>query len=204
MEIIDALDATAELCRPTGEAFTNPAKALAVEFAETRPLIAGAGPLAAVAASAVAESLQVLAGADALAVGLPDDLVRAIALLRGSGSGAEDFGTVEDFFRDRVDEVAVRRARLLVIGDDGSAEDPYLGGVPGAPARAELAARQAAAELRGLASELGARVSGVEVPTGSPLARFAAATAFGDFSAAYLALGLGLDPGGARLLERVQ
>jgi hypothetical protein len=33
------------------------------------------------------------------------------------------------------------------------------------------------------------------------LARFAAAAAFGDFTAAYLGFGLGLDPGAARPAE---
>ena len=38
----------------------------------------------------------------------------------------------------------------------------------------------------------------VDVPTGTALARFAAATAFGDFTAAYLGIGLGHDPGAPR------
>src|SRR4051812_23712766 len=40
IEIADALDQQAELCRPQSDAFTNPAKALAAEFAESTPLIA--------------------------------------------------------------------------------------------------------------------------------------------------------------------
>jgi hypothetical protein len=35
----------------------------------------------------------------------------------------------------------------------------------------------------------------VDVPPGPPLARFGSAAAFGEFTAAYLAFGLGLDPG---------
>jgi hypothetical protein len=34
----------------------------------------------------------------------------------------------------------------------------------------------------------------VDVPLGPPLVRFGAASAFGDFTAAYLALGMGIDP----------
>jgi len=39
------------------------------------------------------------------------------------------------------------------------------------------------------------RSSSVDVPQSSALARFGAAAAFGEFTAAYLAFGLGLDPG---------
>ncbi len=59
----------------------------------------------------------------------------------------------------------------------------------------EVAARRAASALRRLAEELGVRVSGPDVPDAAPLARFAAAAAFGEFTAAYLGFGLGLDPG---------
>ncbi len=52
-----------------------------------------------------------------------------------------------------------------------------------------------------LAEELGIRASSVDVPDGPPLARFAAAAAFGEFTAAYLAFGLGLDPGAPRPAE---
>jgi hypothetical protein len=195
--VADALDETAEACRPTGELFTNPAKALAAEFAETRPVIVGAGALASVAARATADALQIAAGSAAVAVSLPDGVGRAGALLRGAGPGASD-----DFFRDRVDEAGPLRARLLVIGDDGSAADPALGARSGAQIQLdEVAARRAAAALRHLAEELGVQASTVDVPDGPPLARFAAAAAFGEFTAAYLALGLGLDPGAPRPAE---
>jgi hypothetical protein len=116
---------------------------------------------------------------------------RAGALLRGAGPAAAD-----DFFRDRVESPGARRARLLVVGDDGSADDPMLGNRSGARIQLdEVAARRAAAALHKLARELGLRSSSVDVPEGSPLARFAAAAAFGEFTAAYLAFGLGLDPG---------
>ena len=59
----------------------------------------------------------------------------------------------------------------------------------------EVAARRAPCALRRLDEELGVRVSSVDVPDAAPLARFAAAAAFGEFTAAYLAFGLGFDPG---------
>jgi glucose/mannose-6-phosphate isomerase len=196
-EIADALDAMAETCRPDGLAFTNPAKALAIEFAESLPLLAGAGALAGVAARANADALVLRAGVAASAVCLPDEVARAGALLRGAGPSGGD-----DFFRDRLDEPAPRRARLVVIGDDGAPDDPQLGPYSGAHVQLdEVAARRAAAALHELARELGLRSSGVDVPVGSALARFAAATTFGEFTAAYLALGLGLNPGAARPAE---
>ena len=198
MRIADALDETAEACRPTGELFTNPAKSLAAEFADTRPLIVGAGALASVAARATADALQLGAGVAAVAVSLPDGAGRAGALLRGSGPAP----VADDIFRDRLEDSGPQRARLLVIGDDGSAEDPALGSRSGAQIQLdEVAARRAAAALRGLAEDLGVRVSSVDVPDGPPLARFAAAAAFGEFTAAYLAFGLGLDPGAPRPAE---
>lgn len=195
-QVADALDETAEACRPTGDAFTNPAKSLAAEFAESRPVIVGAGPLASIAAIACAEAVQLAAGIGAVAVSLPDGVGRAGALLRGPANAA----SIEaDFFRDRVDDVARPRARLLVIGDDG---DPHLAGQTEAEVQLdEVAARRAASGLRRLAEGLGVRASGVDVPDGPPLVRFAAATLFGEFTASYLAFGLGLDPGAPRPAE---
>lgn len=192
-EVADALDQKAEICRPSSDAFTNPAKAMAIEFADSQPLIVGAGALAGVAARATADALQLCAGVPAVAVSLPDGMARAGAVLRGAGPAADG-----DFFRDRVDEDDTPRARLLVVGDDGNADDPELGPRSGAQIQLdEVAARRAASALHRLARELGLRSSSVDVPPGSPLARFASAAAFGDFTAVYLALGLGLEPGAA-------
>ncbi|MGN6606384.1 MAG: SIS domain-containing protein [Jatrophihabitans sp.] len=197
-EVANSLDSTAEACRPSTDAFTNPAKALAIEFADTQPLIAGAGVLAGVAARAIADALQQFAGVTAVSVSLPDGVGRAGALLRGAGPAA-----VDDFFRDRVDEPQQLRPRLLVVGDDGDPDDPLLGDRSGAQIQLdEKAARRAASALHHLARELGLRASSVEVPQGDPLARFAAAAEFGEFTAAYLAFGLGLDPGSRGPAER--
>jgi glucose/mannose-6-phosphate isomerase len=197
--VADALDETAEACRSTGDLFTNPAKSLAAEFADARPVIVGAGALASVAARATADALQLGAGVGAVAVSLPDGAGRAGALLRGAGPASVGGG---DFFRDRLEEGGPPRARLLVIGDDGDASDASLGERSGAQIQLdEVAARRAAAALRTLAEELGIRVSSVDVPDGPPLVRFAAAAAFGEFTAAYLAFGLGLDPGAPRPAE---
>ena len=56
----------------------------------------------------------------------------------------------------------------------------------------------AAEALHRIASQRGLRSSTVDVPPGAPLARFAAASLFGTFTATYLALGRGIDPSEAR------
>lgn len=198
VEVADALDQQAEICKPGGDAFVNPAKALAVEFADSIPLIAGAGALAGVAARAVSDALQQFAGVSSVSVSLPEGVGRAGTLLRGAGSPAAG-----DFFRDRIDTAPAMRPRLLVVGDDGSADDTMLGERSDAQIQLdEVAARRAAKALHELASNLGLRSSSVTVPSGDPLARFASAAAFGEFTAAYLALGLGLDPGSRGPAER--
>jgi glucose/mannose-6-phosphate isomerase len=197
-EVADALDETAEQCRPSGDSFTNPAKALAVDFGDSRPVIVGAGVLASVAARSAADAVQLGAGIAAASVSLPDGIGRAGALLRGPLAAPDP----DDLFRDRVEDAGPPRARLLLIGDDGDPTDPDLGNRSGAQLQLdEIAARRAATALRGLAESLGVRASGVDLTGGAPLARFASACAFGDFTAAYLGFALGLDPGAARPAE---
>lgn len=194
-QIADALDENAEVCRPSGDSFTNPAKSLALQLAHSRPVIAGAGPLASVAARVTADAVQLAAGVPAVEVSLPDDAGRAGALLRGPD---EQAGSVDDFFRDRLDDPGPQRACLVMIGDDG---DPAARPTDLQVQLDELAARRAAAALRQLAERLGAAIFGVEVPAGPPLVRYASASAFGEFSAAYLGFGFGLDPGAPRPAE---
>jgi hypothetical protein len=53
-----------------------------MEFAETLPVIAGAGSLASVAARLMRDALQLCAGIPAVAVALPDEVAVAGSLLR--------------------------------------------------------------------------------------------------------------------------
>jgi glucose/mannose-6-phosphate isomerase len=193
--VAEALDEVAATCRPQGDAFTNPAKALATEFAEMLPVIAGAGPLASVAARLMRDAVQLCAGVPAVAVGLPDGAGVAGSLLRGEALESEDdeFGGL---FRDRTEDTATR-PRLLTIGDEPDPEQPGPGERLDPDHHVDptdLAARRAADALHGIATQRGLRSSSVDVPLGPPLVRFAAASAFGDFTATYLALGLGIDP----------
>jgi glucose/mannose-6-phosphate isomerase len=190
-QVADAMDETAEACRPSADAFTNPAKALAVEFAESLPLIAGAGQLAGVAGRTFADQLQLFAGVAAVAVSLPDGVASAGALLFGEPKGPFE----DDFFRDRLDEEQPARPRLITIGDEGEPDDDSLGERSGVHIQLdEVAARRAAEALHRIATQRGLRSSTVDVPSGPPLARFAAASLFGTFTATYLALGRGIDP----------
>jgi glucose/mannose-6-phosphate isomerase len=190
-QVADAMDEIAEACRPSADAFTNPAKALAVEFAESLPLIAGAGQLAGVASRLFADQLQLLAGVSAVAVSLPDGVAPAGALLYGEPQDSFD----DEFFRDRVDDQQAARPRLVTIGDDGDAEDESLGPRSGVHIQLdEVAARRAAEALHRIATQRGLRSSTVDVPAGPPLARFGAAALFGTFTATYLGLARGIDP----------
>lgn len=194
-EVADTLDAMAESCRPYGDAFTNPAKSLAIDFAVAVPVIAGAGQLAGVAARLFAESLHLYAGVPAVAAGLPDGVASVGALLAG-----EPGGSFEDaFFRDRAEDTALR-PRLVTIGDAGEPEEGALGENPSNAhfQLDEIAARRAADALHRIASERGLRASTVDLPLGTPLARFAASTAFAGFTATYLALARGIDPSDTR------
>ena len=194
LAIADALDEVAAACRPQGDPFTNPAKALAVEFAEALPLIAGAGPLASVAARLTRDAVQLDAGVPAVAVALPDGVAIAGSLLRGESP--EEMDEPTDFFRDRIAD-APTRPRLLTIGDEPDPEQPGPGERLASWQHVDptdLVARRAADALHAIASQRGLRSSSVDVPLGSPLVRFGAASAFGDFTAAYLALGMGIDP----------
>jgi hypothetical protein len=189
-QVADAMDEISEACRPSADAFTNPAKALAIEFADSLPLIAGAGQLAGVAGRLFADKLQLLAGVSAVAVSLPDGIAAAGALLYGEPQDSFD----DEFFRDRTEDQPAR-PRLVIVGDDGEPDDESLGERSGAHIQLdEVAARRAAEALHRIAGQRGLRSSTVDVPPGPPLARFAAAVLFGAFTATYLALGRGIDP----------
>lgn len=193
-ELADALDSTAEMCRPSSDAFTNPAKSLAAELAETIPVIAGAGALAGVAARLWVDALRLLGGRPAVSITLPDGGPTAMALLSGSAAPTE-----EDFFRDRVDESPALPPRLVVIGDDGDIDDLELSPRSDAQLQLdEMAALRASNSLQQVARDAGVRSSTIDLPSGTPLTRLAAAHAFGMFTATYLALGLGIDPSAAR------
>jgi hypothetical protein len=93
-----ALDEVAGECGPSQESFVNPAKTLALELLDALPVIAAEGPLAAAAATRIADQLATLAGLPATTFRMPDQRVAAEAVLGGplAASDGED-----DFFLDR-------------------------------------------------------------------------------------------------------
>ncbi|MHC5261092.1 SIS domain-containing protein [Streptomyces sp. UC4497] len=166
-KVADRLDQVAERCGPAIATYSNPAKTLAAELAEALPLIwtegAAAGPAGRRFAAAIAE----LAGHPALAADLPEAMPAHGALLTGDLAAGAD---PEDFFRDRVEEVQMMRARVVLL------RDRPAGGLTAAPAARELA----------LSHDIA--ISELEPEEGSDLETLAELIAVTDFAAVYLGL----------------
>ncbi|MGQ4515310.1 SIS domain-containing protein [Streptomyces sp. DW26H14] len=165
--LADRLDRVAERCGPAIATYSNPAKTLAAELAETLPLIWTEGTAAAPAGRRFATVLAELTGRPALAAELPEALSAHGALLRGVFAAGAD---PDDFFRDRVEDPEALRARVVLL------RDRPAGGLSAAPA-----AREAAHAHDTPLSEL-------EPEAGSELEALAELVAVTDFTAAYLAL----------------
>ena len=197
LETADRLDEVAEACRPSSESFVNPAKVLATDLAEGVPVVLGDGPLNGVAAGRAASMLARTARIPAISGELPDDAAQIVACFdgpfttaygaaaaarRGSAFGS-DSGS--DIFTDPfLDGPASPRLGLLMLRD--AAPDPMT--------REAVESADLADAVAEAAREAGARVSEVIAEPGHPLTRLAGQLATTDFTATYLALGLGLDP----------
>jgi glucose/mannose-6-phosphate isomerase len=184
--VADVLDEVADECRPSSEAFVNPAKVLAVGLGETVPVVLGDGPLTGVAATRAASMLARTARVPATHGQLPDAASQVVACLDGP------YGSASVLQRPDPD------ADIFA--------DPYLDG-PAAPRLGLLALRDPDLDPRGRdladavvasAREAGATVLEQEARSGEPIERLASLVALTDFAATYLALGLGLDPAVSR------
>ncbi|RKN61315.1 mannose-6-phosphate isomerase [Streptomyces klenkii] len=166
--LADRLDQVAERCGPAIATYSNPAKTLAAELADTVPLIWTEGPLAAAAGRHFATVLAALAGRPALAAELPEALTAHGTLLSGDFAAGAD---PEDFFRDRVEEPETLHARVVLLREQ------------------ELDVASPAPAARELALQRETPVSELE-PTDadSPLQTAAELLAITDFAAVYLAL----------------
>ncbi|GGX76680.1 SIS domain-containing protein [Streptomyces hiroshimensis] len=166
--LADRLDQVAERCGPAIATYSNPAKTLAAELADTLPLIWTEGELAAAAGRHFATVLAALAGRPALAAELPEALTAHGTLLAGAFAAGAD---PEDFFRDRVEEPEALHARVVLLRE----QEPDV--TSPAPAARELALQRETP------------VSELE-PTDadSPLQTAAELLAITDFAAVYLAL----------------
>ncbi|MFE4174770.1 SIS domain-containing protein [Streptomyces sp. NPDC056909] len=165
--VADRLDRTAERCGPAIATYSNPAKTLAAELADSLPLIWTEGTAAAPAGRRFADVLAELTGRPALAAQLPEALPAHGALLAGDFAGGAD---PDDFFRDRVEERQALRARVVLL------RDRPVGGLTAAPAARELALGHDTA------------ISELEPEEGSELEALAELIAVTDFATVYLAL----------------
>jgi glucose/mannose-6-phosphate isomerase len=184
------LDSEAERCRPTLESFVNPGKGLALDLANSIPIIWGASPIATVAAQRFGDTLAANARYPAVVGALGEAGRGRVGLLDGVYGGLAEAG--RDMFADREElseENEPTRLRLVVLRDGGLAADDEIGS--GEPAAVE--ARRADAVLE-LAARRGVRCSVLTAEGGSPLERLASLVAVPDFAAVYLGLAHGLDP----------
>ena len=189
-DVADRLDEQAEACRPSSEAFVNPAKILAVQLADTVPVVLGDGPLNGVAAFRAAQLLARTARMPATCGELPDAASQIVACFdgpftAGGGQGGGERELDADVFADPfLDGPAQPRLGLVMLRDT----------VPDLMT-AQLAEREALTEaVIQTAREAGVRVLTVLAQPGHPLVRLSGQIAQTDFAATYLAIGLGLDP----------
>ena len=167
--IAATLDAEAESCRVSSEAFVNPAKTIALALDGTVPVVLGDSPLGAVAARRAASVLARTARVPALHGGLPDDAGDVVATFGGPFAAGDS-----DLFADPfADGPLPARLHLLLLS---------LGDGIGMSAVLEIAERSAV------------RVSEVVGEQETPLRSFAQVVARTDFAATYLALATRLDP----------
>ncbi|MGN9763487.1 SIS domain-containing protein [Streptomyces sp. SD31] len=169
-KVADRLDHIAERCGPAVATYSNPAKTLAAELADTLPLIWTEGVSAGPAGRRLAAALAELAGHPALVAELPEALASHSALLAGTLAASAD---PDDFFRDRVEEAPALHARVVLL------RDRPLGGLTAAPA------------ARDLALSHDTPISELEPEPGGELETLAELIAITDFAAVYLALASG-------------
>ncbi|MEU9218014.1 SIS domain-containing protein [Streptomyces sp. NPDC048376] len=169
-KVADRLDAVAERCGPAIVTYSNPAKTLASELAESLPVVWTEGTSAGPAGRRFAAALAELSGTPAVVAELPEALAAHSALLAGRLAAGAD---PDDFFRDRVEEPAALRARVVLLRDRPS------GGLTAAP------------NARDLALGHDTPISELEPEEGAELETLAELIAITDFAAVYLALASG-------------
>lgn len=226
--VADRLDSKAEELRPGSESFVNPAKLLAVQLAETVPVVLGDGPLGGVAAARASSMLARTARIPATFGELPDAASGIVACFDGpyTSLGGRRHGTYDDS-RIRLGDIdtsswephhfAEPEGELMERAtgpDQGAARgrdifaDPYLHGssppplgllmlrdAPVEPATRESVEAEALTDaVLTTAREAGVQVMEAQAQAGAAIVRLADHIATVDFTATYLAVGLGLDP----------
>ncbi|MFH9859661.1 SIS domain-containing protein [Streptomyces sp. NPDC017202] len=169
-KVADRLDHVAERCGPAVATYSNPAKTLAAELADSLPVIWTEGTSAGPAGRRFAAALAELAGRPSLVAELPEALAAHSALLAGPLAAGAD---PDDFFRDRVEEAPALHARVVLL------RDRPIGGLTAAPAARELALSH------------DTPMSEMEPEAGDELVALSELIAMTDFAAVYLALASG-------------
>ena len=180
--VAQRLDDDAVRCRPTSEAFVNPAKQLALQLAGSLPVVWGSTQLAGVAARRFADMLAATARYPAVAGGYDDLWHGGLGMFEGpfgAAAGAAAPGAEDDLFRDRVDEPEPVRARLLTLRDSDPVVDRY------------------AAQVEDLLERRHLPVIEWVTEDGPPLLRLAQLVGVPDFATSYLAMLYAVDPWGA-------
>jgi len=218
--VAQRLDEQAETFRPSSESFVNPAKLLAVQLAETVPMVLGEGPLGGVAAARASSMLARTARIPAAFGELPDAASQIVACLDGpytnsslpGGAGPRpgtyDRGRIRlgdvdtsswepHHFAEPEGELIERRANPDPQ-PSGIFADPYLDTADFPPLGLWVLSGSERQDVTDAVIDT-ARAAGVRVMesqsgAGEPLVQLADHIATVDFAATYLALGLGLDP----------
>lgn len=162
--VAQVLDDVAIECSPHRDIATNPAKELALAFADNTPLVWGGSVLAARAARRVAESMRRNSGRPALAADA-DHLLPVMSSARHRDLFADPFAD---------DEPDPLRPGLLIL-DDGTEE---------------ASIREQRGHLTSVANARDVRVQTIRKDEGSEMARYAALLNTGLYAATYLGIGL--------------
>ncbi|MFI6501548.1 bifunctional phosphoglucose/phosphomannose isomerase [Nonomuraea typhae] len=165
--VAKSLEDIAHRCRPSSESFINPGKQLAIELAESIPMLWGASQVTSVAAYRLACQLNENAKYPAVSGELPEANHNQVVAF--DGPLAE-----RDLFADD----GGRTLRLVMMRD--ADEHPQV-------------TRRREASVR-MAHDRNVRVTELAAEGAHPLERIASLIGLGDFASVYLALGYGLDP----------
>lgn len=191
----DRLDEVAEACRPSSEAFVNPAKVMALQFSETVPVILGDNALSGVAATRAAAMMCRTARMPATHGELPDAASQVVATFDGPFTAGGGDGTGwsapnrDDIFADPFLDGPAQIGLGLLLMRDAFPEQPTQGEI-------DLAAL--AEGVLQTAYDAGVKVATITAEPGHPLTRLAGMIAHADFLATYLAIGLRIDPAVSR------
>lgn len=169
------LESAAGRCRPSSDAFVNPAKSLALTLAGSLPVCWGSSPLTGLAARRLTTQLNENAKYPAIAGVLPEAGHNQVVAFDGPFAGG---AATPDLFAERVSEPAPVRLQLVLLRED--AEHPQV-------------ARRADTSVQ-LARQRGIVVTELRAEGRSAYERLASLLCLLDYASVYLGLLLGLDP----------